>query len=621
MNERDALIHSAVQFLARKAAADPGYAFQLKASTHQTVQADSDLSHGQRAVLEQTASDEVVTMVESAVSATRSRRARPRAPVDRATRALAFARGAPAGHVKGLLGSGAPSTPQPVTPGYMLGYVVQVTLSTAVPTLRVPAPYGQLVGDVDVINRGTPTANKALWQWQPDATLPGKGFYPTDLFNDTVYDPARATNGISGWFSVFGAGLGHSFEGLDPSGNSALSFIFGDVDPLYARDVMGYCNPTDFTQLRITFYTRTDQPDPNYPAAHGTEPSTPFGGSWTLLVCPDGTDPITGGLFSDETKAFNLPTSGVTVQSPTTGQLAMYVAHRIGATPRAGYQNTDHHRDYSVLTRFDQPSIFSYLRPLSSLRGTNYLLHSRSGFFLQTCFHTYTAWPGAAGNLPPGDYVLIWGTGEYQKSSSQLRLAAVPVDDFETGNNTRYVIGTGAQVSWSGTDYNGDGYFESSAMALTSFTHGISDFSVAYVQDLDIWIMLFDNAGNILFLWAHDPWGPWQPSPAAPQPVFTSAEGFDYGQGIGKGFIHDVTDTRHHVDGTTGDGLMGPAGPNFDPTKYSGHAFAPMIIERFLSFDWDSLQLTVYFTISTWCPYYVSVMKATLDVQLFYGGP
>ena len=45
-----------------------------------------------------------------------------------------------------------------------------------------------------------------------------------------------------------------------------------------------------------------------------------------------------------------------------------------------------------------------------------------------------------------------------------------------------------------------------------------------------------------------------------------------------------------------------------------GEAFSPMIVEHFTGLDSTSTYLDVYFTISTWRPYYVVLMKTQFTV-------
>jgi len=121
------------------------------------------------------------------------------------------------------------------------------------------------------------------------------------------------------------------------------------------------------------------------------------------------------------------------------------------------------------------------------------------------------------------------------------------------------------------------------------------------------------------------PWGPWQPaSQTGRVGVFTTPDA--QGDPRSGGFIQQPVTSS----GAAGDGLNGPAigaeknsvdaagrPANADPFK----AYGPMLVEKFCKVVPDpnggsSPTLTIYWTMCTWIPYYVVLMRSQFSLSL-----
>jgi hypothetical protein len=268
--------------------------------------------------------------------------------------------------------------------------------------------------------------------------------------------------------------------------------------------------------------------------------------------------------------AFEVPVAGISLED------RIYVAV---STNHADDRSTDR----SVLTRFTLPSTFEALRTISQLP---------SGRFVKMSMHKETQ--ALAGMPPGGPYIVVWGTGVYRHSDAYL--SVVPVANFETGEATRYFGGLDATAtpSWSASESDARPVVQNGTMG---------DLSVTWCKDLNIWLMTFDSRApaprGIEFSYSGTPWGPW----SKPQVIFNATRDGAIGR-----FIHDP-------DATPDDGVAGPVigKGRADPSSVRGGAYAPYVIER-----WTRLQgseLSLYYTLSTWNPYVVVLMKSRFKVD------
>ncbi len=236
---------------------------------------------------------------------------------------------------------------------------------------------------------------------------------------------------------------------------------------------------------------------------------------------------------------------------------------------------TDHSRSVvmgrSVFTvqDHDDPARFHPLWDLSTTHFINVALATaeRSDF------------PG----LPASHGLLIWGSGKYRRSS--VRLACLPESRVEERSALRY---------WKGTDAKGEpSWSPNEEDSINLFDHDrVGELSVAWIEPLKRWLMLY-NSGEprgIIMRTAVRPWGPWTEAQVLLDPFL------DHGYGH---FMHASHDPRRL------DNFHDPG----HPKKWGGE-YGPYLIPRFTRGDED--RCTVFFTMSTWNPYQVVIMRADL---------
>ena len=179
--------------------------------------------------------------------------------------------------------------------------------------------------------------------------------------------------------------------------------------------------------------------------------------------------------------------------------------------------------------------------------------------------------------------VLIWGSGEYRASNPYL--ACVPSDKISDKSTLRY---------FAGLDESGKPIWKTSETdAVPLFEHRqIGEFSVVWCHQLNHWLMLYNsmNPRGIVFRSATVPWGPWSDIEVIFDPV---RDGY-------RKFMH----TPSRRDGND-DGLSDP-GRETAP----GGEYAPYMLKRY--FRGNSKRCTIYFTLSTWNPYQVVLMRADI---------
>jgi hypothetical protein len=190
-----------------------------------------------------------------------------------------------------------------------------------------------------------------------------------------------------------------------------------------------------------------------------------------------------------------------------------------------------------------------------------------------------------------GQGLLIFGSGKYRASSPYL--AYVPLDEVEKKSSVTYFKGMDARTGKPGWGAQGD--------AVALFQHPcIGELSVTWNSNLRQWMMLYNcgSPNGIVARVADQPWGPW----SGPAVLFDPAT--DAGSCY---FIRGNPD-------------CGPDTDPFSPANGGpGGVYAPYVIPRFTRGGANST--TIYYTLSTWNPYQVSLMRSALALpsQLPFG--
>jgi hypothetical protein len=263
----------------------------------------------------------------------------------------------------------------------------------------------------------------------------------------------------------------------------------------------------------------------------------------------------------------DLPTGGITLPDGT------YLFIHSGET-----NGTDQYV-YSLLARADNTT-FTNFTPGRVVSSNAY-----NGHFVRGALHA------------AGTNVCIFGLGKYRVSS--IYLSIVPASNFWAGTGTLYYAGTtNGQPAW-------DPYETNAAPIAATNSASVGNLSVAWSTNLGLWLMMFDAGWNdtnlangIYFTYAAEPWGPW----AEPQLIFDKHRDDN---ALGH-YIHKAISANNC---SAGDGLMGPIiDQSKNPCPVDGEAFAPMLIERFITITNNTLRL--YYSMGTFNPYTVVKMRS-----------
>lgn len=260
--------------------------------------------------------------------------------------------------------------------------------------------------------------------------------------------------------------------------------------------------------------------------------------------------------------AFEVPVEGLIVNSQ------MYIYHTTG-------HNSVKTMGRSVLARGDRVEGrgFSYLYTLSSL------------YFINVSIVQADA---ADWNLLPenqGKGLVIFGSGNYRES--HVYLAFQPESGIENPETIRYFAGLDEkeQPLWDTDEKNALPVFPMSEPS-------VGELSVSYNPFIKRWILMY-NCGNprgINVRTAENPWGPW----SNPQVIFHPWDDNGYCHFMHTSWTHDKCDAVHDTN----------------RENVWGGEYGPYQFEHFAT--GDDTSTTIYFTLSTWNPYTVVLMKAGL---------
>ena len=200
-----------------------------------------------------------------------------------------------------------------------------------------------------------------------------------------------------------------------------------------------------------------------------------------------------------------------------------------------------------------------------------------------------SAWPGLPEKTGRG--LLLWSAGtEYRRGDPYL--AHLPLARVEDRSALRYFAGTSAKTKrphWSDRE----------ADAAPLFAHPcVGELCVTWNPFLRQWLMLYNcderpGPRGINFRVSDTPWGPWSPTAV----LFHPRTDNGYGRFI-------------HAPGPTRDALHDPGREN----DWGGE-YGPYVIERFTKGDAARGRTTIFYTLSTWNPYNVVLMTATLEAR------
>jgi hypothetical protein len=205
---------------------------------------------------------------------------------------------------------------------------------------------------------------------------------------------------------------------------------------------------------------------------------------------------------------------------------------------------------------------------------------------------------GAAHELPEEwahrDLALLFGAGRYRESFPRLALSMK--------NHPQH-----PWIYFAGFDKkNVPAWTEDEESAMPLFLDDpkqecVGEMSVAFARDIGKWLMTYNCGGQILARTARKPWGPW----SGPLVLFDVAK-----DGWGR-FIHHPCG---YDDFKCGDTAYSPAqDEHFGPNE-SGWAYGPYLVPQWFSSSQKGRE-EIAFTMSTWNPYVVVLMQATIEAD------
>jgi len=209
--------------------------------------------------------------------------------------------------------------------------------------------------------------------------------------------------------------------------------------------------------------------------------------------------------------------------------------------------------------------------------------------------------PGLVQAMGPGRGVLLWGTGLYHESDPYL--AYIPLDGVENPDSWRYAVtdSDGNLQRWGTNESDATPLF-TQACGVLGYHCRMGEFSVTWNPFLRKWLMLYNHgdpstpgAGYAInYRVASNPWGKWQ----GPYILYDPA--------CDRGLCHFI-----HREGcdAVGDAII----PIEDSEKRGGIVYAPYVISPFTK--GDATTTTIYWTMSTWNPYQVMLMKSVLRLS------
>ena len=360
-------------------------------------------------------------------------------------------------------------------------------------------------------------------------------------------------------FGLLGTDLGSSFEHGD-----RIYFLFGDTIPSFNAHEK---RPKDTDSVAWI------------PA--DTDPEKPV--SLNFIKADDGyygtpnihVPPGVPRVISQQT--CEVPLSGFSAN----GQMYVFFS-----TDRYPVGSDECNMGSSVLTklnRFDNPEgWFDYLYDVSC-RPEICPSFTNKGKFINIApvVVTNAGFHDLIQEIGKGEGVLLWGSGLYHKSNPYL--AFLPLNAIEDPTAWSYAVTDGAGVRWSTNESDATCLFDQPWLPPEA-EGGIGELSVASIPYVDAhgnrtnkWIMTYNHLTpfGIHYRVADKPWGPWD----GPYVLFDPS--------LDRGIGHFMQE--------------------------GGAPYGPYVISRFTKSD--ATTATIYWTMSTWEPYQVMLMKSTLRLS------
>lgn len=185
-----------------------------------------------------------------------------------------------------------------------------------------------------------------------------------------------------------------------------------------------------------------------------------------------------------------------------------------------------------------------------------------------------------------GDGLVMFGSGSYRQS--HIYLAYQPVSGIKDRSSILYFAGVkDGKPIWSAKEKNAKPIFQ-----LTK--PGVGELSASYNRFIRKWILLYNHGEpeprGINLRTSDKPWGPWSETKA----LFRPWEDGGYCHFMHTSWTHSNCDNVHNA------GRENEWGGEYGPYQFEHFAIG------------GNNSTTIYFTMSTWNPYEVVLMKAIL---------
>ena len=214
--------------------------------------------------------------------------------------------------------------------------------------------------------------------------------------------------------------------------------------------------------------------------------------------------------------------------------------------------------------------------------------------------------------LRPAESVPVFGVPRYRASIPYLAMA--PRATFADPNTWSFFAGRNGsgnpiwinRVQWeSGHNMAGQWIPPAGAEIYDAMPVGqrcVGEHSVTWNAALGTWLLLYNcSAGQVEARIAPDPWGPWS------KPITLIAPG---DPGVPCKLVQSAAGCTGLVNYWT---LPGSTNP------WPGFFYAPFVMDRYTENVPQSTPLlrraTIYWLVSTWNPYQVSVMRSTIEIR------
>jgi Domain of unknown function (DUF4185) len=186
---------------------------------------------------------------------------------------------------------------------------------------------------------------------------------------------------------------------------------------------------------------------------------------------------------------------------------------------------------------------------------------------------------------PAEDWLYIYGSGDYRKSN--VFLSRIKPDHVQDRSKLEYFTGLAAgEPRWSAKEADAAPLFQQPQ---------VGEFSVKYLKPVNRYVMLYnaEKPRGITMRSAMQPWGPW----SAGTVIFDPGRDNGYGH-----FMHISSKEKKNADALS------------DPTREAewGGEYGPYLMARFTA-EIDG-HCRIYYTMSTWNPYQVMVMRSDLKL-------